>query len=64
MLISWKCSHTFDLKTAFPYHSLDQKERVRLWADTVHFTAQGYDLVGELIADRLLEILGGQEQQS
>ncbi|KAL1973850.1 hypothetical protein VTN31DRAFT_5410 [Thermomyces dupontii] len=56
--------HTFDLKTEFPYHSLDQKERERLWADTVHFTAEGYDRVGGLIADRLIGILSRQEQQS
>ncbi|EED13748.1 conserved hypothetical protein [Talaromyces stipitatus ATCC 10500] len=49
--------YTFDLKSAIPYHTMDEQRREQIWDDGLHFTDKGYDLMGEIIAVRLLEIL-------
>uniref|UniRef100_A0A093XWL0 SGNH hydrolase-type esterase domain-containing protein n=1 Tax=Talaromyces marneffei PM1 TaxID=1077442 RepID=A0A093XWL0_TALMA len=49
--------YAFDLKSAIPYHDMDEKRREEIWADGLHFTEKGYDLMGEVIAERLLELL-------
>lgn len=50
-------SYTFDLKSAIPYHDMEEQRQKQIWDDRLHFTAQGYDLMGEVIAQRLLELL-------
>ncbi|KAL1988688.1 hypothetical protein VTN96DRAFT_8388 [Rasamsonia emersonii] len=49
--------YTFDLHSALPYHSLSENERERIWDDGLHLTDEGYDLMGELVAGRLVELL-------
>ena len=44
-----------------PYWGMPEKKRKEIWDDGVHFTAKGYDLMGEIIADRLIEVIKGLE---
>ncbi|KAH8771672.1 SGNH hydrolase-type esterase domain-containing protein [Diaporthe sp. PMI_573] len=48
---------TFDLNTAIPFWSLAPEERKTYWDDHIHLTPAGYDLMGEKIAARLVEII-------
>lgn len=50
-------SFTFDLNTAIPFWSLAPEERKAYWDDHIHLTPAGYDLMGEKIAARLVEII-------
>lgn len=40
-----------------PFHSLTEDQKVELWDDGLHFTPQGYDMIGTLVTERLLELL-------
>lgn len=33
------------------------ERRKEIWDDEVHFTEKGYDLIGELLAERLVELI-------
>ena len=46
-----------DLFEKMPYHSLDASERKEIWDDGLHFTPKGYEKIGDLVAERLIEIL-------
>eukprot|EP00300_Choanocystis_sp_HF-7_P022142 c21295_g1_i1.p1 GENE.c21295_g1_i1~~c21295_g1_i1.p1 ORF type:complete len:228 (-),score=39.90 c21295_g1_i1:34-717(-) len=46
-----------DLCAALPYYALDAAERERLWDDGLHFTAAGYDRVGEIVFDGIVDLL-------
>jgi hypothetical protein len=37
------------------------ERRSEIWDDGVHFTEAGYDLMGEIIAERLIELIGETE---
>ena len=52
-----RSSYAFDLKPAIPYHDMDEQLREEIWDDGLHFTDKGYDLMGEVISERLLELL-------
>jgi lysophospholipase L1-like esterase len=56
-----RSSYTFDLHTAIPFWSMPKAKRREIWDDGVHFTAKGYDLMGKIIADRLVEVIKGFE---
>ncbi|QUC18764.1 uncharacterized protein UV8b_03005 [Ustilaginoidea virens] len=47
--------HSFDLHSSLPFHSLSDDEKSRYWDDGVHLTDKGYDWMGGLVADALLE---------
>ncbi|CCU81345.1 GDSL-like lipase/acylhydrolase [Blumeria hordei DH14] len=49
--------HVFDLSEAMPYWEIPTDQRRLLWADTIHFSEKGYDLVGAMIADQLASII-------
>lgn len=55
-------SHSLDLRTAIPYHSISESERKRYWDDGVHLTADGYDWMGGKIAAALIPLLGELSQ--
>ncbi|KAF3010448.1 hypothetical protein E8E14_002127 [Neopestalotiopsis sp. 37M] len=56
--------YTFDLHEAVPYHSMSGEERVKYWdPDGLHFTAAGYDLIGERVAEGLIKIMHLLEAQ-
>ncbi|GAM43934.1 hypothetical protein TCE0_060f19153 [Talaromyces pinophilus] len=49
--------YALDLKSAIPYHDMNEQRREEIWDDGLHFTDKGYDLMGEVISERLLELL-------
>ncbi|CAN8098580.1 unnamed protein product [Discula destructiva] len=49
--------HVFDLAAAIPYANMEPAERAKYWDDHVHLTPAGYDLMGEKIAARLVELI-------
>lgn len=51
-------SFTLDLASEIPYWRMPEGKRNEIWDDGVHFTEKGYDLMGVIIADRLLELIG------
>ena len=50
-------SHTFDLHDAVPYFSMSEADRERYWDDAVHFTPDGYDLIGQKVGQALVSML-------
>ncbi|KAL5320392.1 hypothetical protein ACEPPN_011193 [Leptodophora sp. 'Broadleaf-Isolate-01'] len=56
--------YTLDLNTLVPYHSMSEGDRDEIWDDGLHFTPAGYERVGLLVAERLIELLGGQEKKA
>ncbi|PVH72044.1 GDSL-like Lipase/Acylhydrolase [Cadophora sp. DSE1049] len=54
--------HTLDLHALIPYHSMPSAERDDIWDDGLHFTPQGYERVGLMVARRLLELLGSESK--
>ncbi len=54
-------SYTLDLHSEIPYWAMPVEKRKRIWDDGVHFTEKGYGLMGKMIADRLLELIGETE---
>lgn len=52
-----RSSYALDLKSAIPYHDMNEQRREEIWDDGLHFTDKGYDLMGEVISERLLELL-------
>ncbi|KAL3418641.1 GDSL-like Lipase/Acylhydrolase [Phlyctema vagabunda] len=49
--------YVLDLHAAIPWTSMPEDRREEIWDDGVHFTEEGYDLMGSLVAGRLLEIM-------
>lgn len=43
---------------------MDEERRKEIWDDTLHFTVKGYDLIGKLLADRIVELVREEEQDS
>jgi lysophospholipase L1-like esterase len=41
-----------------PYHSLSAADQNVLWDDGLHFTPKGYEMIGNLVAAKMIEILG------
>ncbi|ATY64899.1 GDSL-like lipase [Cordyceps militaris] len=46
--------HAFDLHSKIPYNALTDKQRDELWDDLVHLTEEGYNWMGDHVADALL----------
>ncbi|CAK7227697.1 hypothetical protein SEUCBS140593_006663 [Sporothrix eucalyptigena] len=53
--------HAFDFKSAFSYEAMTPAERLRYYDDIVHFTEAGYDRMGEVVAESLINILKAEE---
>ncbi len=51
-----------NLTEKIPYHTLTEFQKNMYWGDGVHLTEQGYDWMGEHIADALIEILRKQDE--
>lgn len=49
--------HVFDLHSAIPYFAMSQTDRERYWDDPIHFTSDGYDLIGNKVGIALVSIL-------
>ena len=52
-----------DVCKSIPYWSMDPELRKKVWDDGLHFKPLGYDMLGDAIADRLLEILQDTPQR-
>lgn len=46
-----------DLHARMPYHKITEEERRERWDDNLHFTPKGYEMIGEMVGERLVEIL-------
>lgn len=55
-------SHAFDLKEKIPYHSLSDDDREKYWDDGLHLAPDGYDWMGDHIADYLIPVIQREEQ--
>ncbi|KAF2157443.1 SGNH hydrolase [Myriangium duriaei CBS 260.36] len=53
--------HVFDFNEAFPYWKWSAADRKRYYDDAVHFTPDGYDLMGERVGAALAELLAGEK---
>ncbi|PKY05169.1 SGNH hydrolase [Aspergillus campestris IBT 28561] len=56
--------HAFDLHAKIPYHASSEEFKEKMWDDGLHLTPHGYDLVGNEVADHLIELIqssGGLE---
>ncbi|XDG10324.1 hypothetical protein ABKA04_009939 [Annulohypoxylon sp. FPYF3050] len=54
----------FDLYNAIPYHDMVPEDRPKYWEmDGVHLSADGYNLMGEKIADQLIRVIRLAEAQ-
>ncbi|KAH7397924.1 SGNH hydrolase-type esterase domain-containing protein [Cadophora sp. MPI-SDFR-AT-0126] len=56
--------YTFDLHKAVPYWGMSEERRKEIWDDTLHFTVKGYDLIGKLLADRIVELEKQMEREN
>lgn len=55
--------YVLDLHAKMPYHDMPLEERAEMWDDGLHFTPAGYERIGEMVAERLLEILKGESEK-
>ncbi|KAL8814255.1 MAG: hypothetical protein Q9223_006509 [Gallowayella weberi] len=49
--------HYLDLCAAVPYFNMNETMRQRIWDDGLHLTMDGYEMMGEAIATKLIELL-------
>lgn len=50
--------YPMDICSEIPYFSMDEKQRKEIWLpDALHLTRQGYKLMGDKVAEKLLGIL-------
>lgn len=52
-------SYTFDLWSAIRYHGVDEATRDRIWNDGVHLNSDGYEMMGNIVAAHLLQLIQG-----
>lgn len=52
-----------DLSTKLPRQSLSEEDRRKLWADDLHFSAAGYDRMGEIIFEDIKHCFIESEQK-
>ncbi len=48
-----------DVATAIPYKTMSESDRKVFWSDDTHFTQAGYNLMGDVVADRLIDLIQG-----
>ena len=46
-----------DLHKLMPYHALTSDQQSELWDDGLHFTPKGYEKIGHLVAEKVIEML-------
>lgn len=52
-----KYSSTFDLRGKMPYHNMEPNQRERLWDDGLHFTEAGYQEMGIMVGEKMIEFI-------
>ena len=55
-------SYSFDLYSAIRYTGVEEELRTKIWDDGLHLTAEGYKVMGDAIAVRMLELLKTVQQ--
>ncbi|RDL38528.1 SGNH hydrolase [Venustampulla echinocandica] len=55
--------YTLDLHARIPYVDLHEEERSEIWGDGVHFTAKGYDLMGNIIAEKIINLVASEMEE-
>ena len=50
-------SHVYDLNKTVTYFSMSDADRARYWDDLIHFTPDGYDLIGHKVGMALVSVL-------
>jgi hypothetical protein len=53
----------FDFHGAMPYFTMPANDRERFWDDGLHFTVEGYELLGQKIGTALLAILAKEKSE-
>lgn len=53
--------YVFDLWDKMRFHGITEEERKERWDDHLHFTEKGYEMIGEMVGERLVEILRPEE---
>lgn len=48
---------TADIFALIPWPS-EEGEQDRIWDDGLHFTAVGYGMVGDVVAEKIMDLLG------
>lgn len=54
--------YTLDMSAAVPYFSMDEAKRKVIWDDGLHLTKDGYKMMGEATAARLIEIISNENK--
>ncbi|KAL2024207.1 hypothetical protein VTK56DRAFT_9363 [Thermocarpiscus australiensis] len=49
--------HVFDLNKHVPYYSLSEEDKKKYWDDHLHFTPDGYDLIGNKVGNALVSLI-------
>lgn len=49
--------HYLDLCAKVPFFAMKETMRDRIWDDGLHLTMDGYEMMGEAIATKLIELL-------
>ncbi|KAL8953457.1 MAG: hypothetical protein Q9222_000661 [Ikaeria aurantiellina] len=49
--------HSMDMCKAVPFFDMDEETRKRIWDDGLHLKKDGYEMMGNAIAAKLLELL-------
>jgi hypothetical protein len=55
-----KLSHALDLAAEIPWESMPEKKRKEIWDDGVHFTEKGYEMMGEIVAKKLVATIAAE----
>ncbi|KAL8680839.1 MAG: hypothetical protein Q9186_003017 [Xanthomendoza sp. 1 TL-2023] len=65
MITNHQQEHYFvaDVFSRIPYADMPKNMREKVWDDGLHFKPAGYDMLGDAVADRLLEILEAASPQ-
>ncbi|OAA73822.1 Esterase, SGNH hydrolase-type [Cordyceps fumosorosea ARSEF 2679] len=53
--------YAFDLHAKIPYKALNYNQRQAYWDDGVHLTEEGYDWMGDHVADALIPLIIGTD---
>ncbi len=55
--LTHETSHVYDLNKSVTYFSMSEPDRARYWDDLIHFTPDGYDLIGHKVGMALVSLL-------
>lgn len=53
-------SHALDLAARIPWKNMPEEKRKEVWDDGVHFTEKGYELMGNIVAKKLIATISAE----